>query len=137
MWCGGLRVDWLNLPDGALVMSTIMIVVALFACVSRWAKRVSLTVSACVCVSRHLWVQNNAVGAEQRGALSGFASAVSGVGQTLAPLVTAPLFAWSLTNGRSFPLNVWLLFLIYSGCAALNSMLGATLPLSINRPKSP
>ena len=100
----------------------------------------SLTVSVCVCVCVFVCVspsvgQNNAVGAEQRGALSGFASAVSGVGQTLAPLVTAPLFAWSLTNGRSFPLNVWLLFLIYSGCAALNSVLGATLPLSINRPK--
>ena len=94
-------------------------------------------------------LQNNAVSASERGALSGFASAVSGAflcwfcaaaccfhavsgcfhavlccfmlfsrcfrlfyavvllnvmgligaGQTLAPLLTAPLFAWSLTNG--------------------------------------
>jgi hypothetical protein len=103
VWRPSCRLAGPTIPDGALVMSTIMI-----ACVSRSMDktRVFDCVCLCVCVCRHLWVQNNAVGAEQRGALSGFASAVSGVGQTLAPLVTAPLFAWSLTNGRSFPLNV-------------------------------
>ena len=76
-----------------------------------------------------LWLQS------ERGALSGFASMVSGAGQTLAPLVTAPLFAWSLTNGYGWPLDVWLLYFVYAACAAVNSALGLRLPESIDLPK--
>jgi hypothetical protein len=60
---------------------------------------------------------------------------VSGAGQTLAPLVTAPLFAWSLTKGYGWPLDVWLLFFVYAACAAVNSALGLRLPESIDLPK--
>ena len=81
-------------------------------------------------------LQNNAVAAEERGELSGFSSMMGGIGQTLAPLLTAPLFAWSLTNGLTFPLNVWLTFIIYAACAAGNGYLGTRLPETINEPKT-
>ena len=77
-------------------------------------------------------LQNNSVSSAHRGELSGFASTVSGLGQVLAPLCTTPLFAWSLTHGLSWPLDVWLVFLIYASCAGLNAWLGARLPLSID-----
>ena len=53
----------------------------------------------------------------------------------LQPLLTAPLFAWSLTNGIGFPLDVWLLFLLSATCAAANAVLGASLPPSIDAPR--
>lgn len=58
------------------------------------------------------------------------------IGQTLAPLVTAPMFAWSLTTGTSigFPFDVWLLFLIYAICVSINAVLGSQLPNSIDFP---
>ena len=73
---------------------------------------------------------------EERGELSGFSSMMGGIGQTLAPLLTAPLFAWSLTNGLGWPLNVWLTFIIYAACAAGNGYLGTRLPEAINEAKT-
>ena len=41
---------------------------------------------------------------------------VAGVAQTASPLLTAPLFAWSLTNGHGWPFDVWLSFIVYALC---------------------
>ena len=46
--------------------------------------------------------------------------------------MTAPLFAWSLTNGRGWPFDVWLSFIMYALCTVLAAWLASSLPASID-----
>ena len=79
---------------------------------------------------------NNAVHSDQRGAFNGFTTAVSGVGKVVGPVLMAPLFAWSITDGESFgfPLNHWLAFLCCAGCTLGTLVLGCKMPRSLALP---
>ena len=53
---------------------------------------------------------NNAVSSQHRGAVNGAAEVAGSLGRLLAPPLSSPLFAWSLQNGRGFPLNHFAVF---------------------------
>ncbi|KAJ1566578.1 hypothetical protein HK405_009260 [Cladochytrium tenue] len=67
---------------------------------------------------------------------------VNGVGQTSAALVRSigpalggTMWAWSLTNGREFPLNYWFVFVFLSGVSCVAAVGSQFLPEALNTPQ--
>eukprot|EP01052_Picozoa_sp_SAG31_P003322 SAG31_NODE_126_length_23665_cov_6.178987_17_plen_173_part_00 len=85
------------------------------------------------CTSGALMI-NNVVLPDQRGALSGLSATLCGPMRVLGPLLTSPLFAWSLTNGLGFPLDRSLIFLLLAGAEAIAVVFVWLLPKSIDVP---
>lgn len=53
----------------------------------------------------------NSVCKAQLGEVNGIAQTGVALVRSMGPAIGAPLFAWSVSNGRPFPFNVWLCFL--------------------------
>ena len=81
-------------------------------------------------------IGNNAVPTAELGEYTGLGTTVSCVGRIVGPLISAPLFAWSLTNGaRSPPFNHFLVFLIVSVIQFGMSGVAFCMPRSIAQPE--
>eukprot|EP01127_Copromyxa_protea_P019243 TRINITY_DN6198_c1_g1_i1.p1 TRINITY_DN6198_c1_g1~~TRINITY_DN6198_c1_g1_i1.p1 ORF type:complete len:468 (-),score=53.40 TRINITY_DN6198_c1_g1_i1:95-1498(-) len=55
---------------------------------------------------------SNSVGPRQFGEANGLGQTGVALVRAMGPAIGGPLFAWSLTNGMSFPFNNWLLFCV-------------------------
>lgn len=73
---------------------------------------------------------------ELLGAAHGLGQSLVALTRTTAPLVGAPLFAWSTSGGRGFPLNHWLLFLTIAAATTAQWVWSLWLPLSLSSPQS-
>ena len=77
---------------------------------------------------------NNSAPSSRRGAVNGAAEVAGGVGRLIAPSLSSPLFAWSVTNGHGFPLNRYLVFLVNAALGLVALMVASRMPKSIARP---
>jgi hypothetical protein len=82
-----------------------------------------------------LWTGNIAVVSSELGEYTGLGTTVSCIGRIIGPLISAPLFAWSLTNGStSPPLNHCLVFFIVAIIQCAMASVAFAMPISIAKP---
>jgi hypothetical protein len=55
---------------------------------------------------------NDSVGPNERGAVNGLSVTLAGLSKAFGPMIGSILFAWSISNGLSFPLNYAFVFLL-------------------------
>ena len=78
---------------------------------------------------------NNAVVFTELGEYTGLGTTVSCIGRIVGPLISAPLFAWSITNGAtSPPLNHCLVFFIVAIIQFGLASVAFAMPSSIAKP---
>lgn len=77
---------------------------------------------------------NNATPREHRGAMNGAAETACGIGKMIAPAMSSPLFAWSLTNELGWPFNHHLAFITNATMAVLAICITTKMRPSISKP---
>ena len=60
--------------------------------------------------------------------MNGLGQACVSVVRALGPPLFTPLFAWSVMDGRAFPFNFWLCWLLLGALAAATCAYARTLP---------
>lgn len=73
---------------------------------------------------------------KERGALNGLTICLTSLGKSIGPFLCAQLFAWSLTNEKSYPLDNHLVFYLLSLCLLLLAAFGLFIPMSLNSPSA-
>jgi hypothetical protein len=67
---------------------------------------------AVVAFSSVFLIINDSVGPDERGAVNGLSVTLAGLSKAFGPMLGSILFAWSISNGLSFPLNYAFVFLL-------------------------
>eukprot|EP01028_Stygiella_incarcerata_P000044 TRINITY_DN10096_c0_g1_i1.p1 TRINITY_DN10096_c0_g1~~TRINITY_DN10096_c0_g1_i1.p1 ORF type:complete len:668 (+),score=188.60 TRINITY_DN10096_c0_g1_i1:334-2337(+) len=81
---------------------------------------------------------NNSTALEFLGRVNGFAQSMASLMRAIGPMSGCAVFAWSVSSGNGFPLDVFFVYFIISICATVNASVMFTVPRSINHPiKSP
>jgi hypothetical protein len=80
-------------------------------------------------------LNNNSISSEWRGRVGGLTMMVASVFKALGPSIGAVIFAWSLTNGYTFPLDFHFAFVAMAlGAFAAAFWAARVLPHALNNP---
>lgn len=77
----------------------------------------------------------NSVTSELVGTVNGLGQGLVALMRSFGPASFSPLLAWSMSNGRSFPLNVFFPFFIISIAPLFTAICSLFLPKSLNLPR--
>lgn len=78
---------------------------------------------------------NNSVKPENLGVMNGLGQSGVALTRTIGPTISATLFSWSLTNGMSFPLNKYFVFLMLVVLQGVQIFWSFLIPNTQGKPK--